>query len=1511
MSLTYQDYLNEQNKESEVKTPTKTKSYTYSDYLAELETEKRSKAANPAMQPSAEDLKLTGAENLAKNPLTQIVASSGKTFWGGLADIYDKASLIGRTIGDVAKTATGNLSPPIPNKKITEWGPYGAVTKEHRPENIADILARSARGTANQIGEGVANPGGTIDTISSGLTGGAMMAGEMYAMGQLGVPQPAIFPAHSATSALSESAKRGDKPLKQTWETVKGGIDGYVLGKVLNFIPEKTKNYIKQYALNTAALTAIPEVKNAIGRLENGENPLDIDWKSMFKGLGVSALLPLIFGTGVEKPMSEAQIKRTNENTWRIKQGDIQLNAIPDIAAEMTPQQRVDEIQKLTKLETENQLRQAPELTQQRKEEAFNAAFEKSMTDNLNREVKPPEVITATPKPIESKAEPQKTATPPEVIAKTPIATSKPKPPKQIEPKQVELNFEIGDKAIVSNPDGRNRGDYPGEIVGVGELNGVKTFSIKLRKDGSTKIVTADQLSTTKENYFNGMSNQQINEIKSRNKEINEKLWENPIEFSSTDADYKEFQSLQSNKDKSDFILKFHAKRVGIDTFGIDINNPVERIKLFDEIGKLNTAQRVKNKHATDVVNIVKEITNTTEELTEIMGEQATHLGMNLNAQARVAHEVKNDPTIDPDSGLRIGKAVALGKAPVPNIKDENGHLLKVEAVWLAEKQQARKDRDVDYLMELGKDSPVSEQISQAGKSLVLLRNRDPLDPVYQIMEISKEARNTVEKSLGNKKVKAASDRRVAELEKIILEQTKQIEDYKNRKTIKELKYEARKSGRNLTKTELKLEFEDLVGQFEKHASSQMNIGIDPKMIKLMGRMAINKVRDGVESIEQIVDDIYMVVGEKFNIDRRTILNAVSGYGRRSELSKDEIDTKLRELKRQGRLLAQIDDAEKGLASLRSGLERDKPTERVKELTRILEETKRKNGLIIEKELKEKVKRIPPTEEERQLTAIERYRNYINKRTADLEQTLIDGDYSIKKRNVTPIDSELQRRKDHVERLSKIHRNLKEINELRDTGVSRDEAQKLVDLSWDVSTKKELITDPTDRSVDGPAREYGRAKVDFFDEANRLKLRARKLTKMEWVSKLRREAPSTLWHGAKVMSGTSKSILSSMDNSALGRQGIKMLWAHPTVWARNAKQSFVDIWKEMGGKNAMREVLAEIYSRPMSIDGTFDRMKIDIGTMEEAYPEQGLEKVKFLRRPYKASETAFTGFQYRNRADAAEIYYDLAKLKGYDVTNTKDGNKQLENIGHLVNSMTGRGKLGNRDTSTINELFFAPKFLKSNWDFLTMHQGQGEGKFVKIEAAKNWLKFMGGTMALLAAAKAAGADVELNPQSSDFLKIRFGNTRFDITGGMGSVAVVTTRLVGGLLSGLSQLAFKTKPWMTTKSSTTGKLSAISDPKNFFNNWVDVLVDFSIGKLAPGAAIVKTIGTGVGGNSREQITAWQLLINSALPIGWQNMIQNWSIEDKKLWLATTFADTMGIGTSTYGKSQKKFKYIGFK
>ena len=1490
MPYTYQNYLDDLEAEKAPEKSAPASTYKYSDYLAEQEADKpikewlklqnrenapitpeirkrfeHSKTANPKMQPTAEWLEPTTGEKVAKfiAPAVAQTARFGAQVPESGANLYAGA---GGIVDLLSRMPSGGM-PRLEGNKLSEL----LYEQAKKGKELSETMAAPAREVAESPAEKVLQDLGA---------GGFGLALELPFISKAGLPAYSGLTSYGGTKAAG--ANEEDAAL--------AGIGGVARGAgthALFGLGSELPGRVLPKAATAAAM-------GAITKAEGGS------WEDV----GREALMAAIL-TGKKRvtELSEKELAilsaKDRERLWRLEQEKIQEADIKGkfdkLPQEMTPQEKAAEMADLR----------------------AKAAQEFGEVDNVAKtEIVPP-----------GASGPQFEAPVPEVAEAHGGVAGK---GRSVE----ELNrpFEYVKLTGGIQPDALGKTGDPRTNLQRGEPI-LKKFT---DKDTGRVTLEIDDM--------NGADAQKTELIRAQYEaELNKKAPPPKPEKVKAPNDMmvptQTGMELEIDKGENITLIR-HGKNTfeahDHDTGIIDLEqaariDPTLKGELKDTAkltppttNKLPTTEAPKpvakpveptdviNAHSAKTVKQAAEIKNTTDELTEMMGEAATHLKMNLAEQGRMASELPPE----------VARDIALGNRKAPSIKGSDGHLLKEEAVWVVEKNRAIDRGDSEYIMELAKPSALQEQISQSGKSLVLLRGHAPHDPVYQIMEIRKQAEETVKKNLGNKKVAEVTAKRVAELERIIADQTKKIEDYENRKTIKEFKYEARKKGRLRTKEELGLEFGDLVKSFEHLTANQANIGLDPKVIKLMGRMAVNRVEAGIKTIEQVVDDIYTAVGEK--IDKRVIRDAITGYGKRSTLSKDEIDKQLRELKRQGRLISQIEDAENGLTSLRSGLERDMPSDRVKELTRILEETKRKNGLIIEKELKEKVKRIPPTEEERQLTAIEKYKNYIKKRTADLEGRLTEGDYSVKPRKVTPIDSTLQNKKDHVTRLSKEYNRLKQLNELRTNGVTKEEAVEIINRSKIVSEKKALVTDWTDRSADGAAMEYGRALFDFHDHANGLKQRAAKVTKREWVQRaLHGEFIKTGWHVIKTASGVSKSILSSMDDSAIGRQGVKLfyrellspnkrnvLWGKESVWRKNAKQSIIDLFGKYDGKTVMREIMADVLSRPNSVNDTYNKMKLDIGNIEEAYPEQAPERLPFkIGAAYKRTEAAFVGFQYRTRADVADMYLKIAEgygdMKAIDMTSKE----QLESIGRLVNTLTGRGHLGKtaeRAAESLNNVFFAPKFLKSNWDILTAHRFTNDTPFVKKQAAINLGRFVAGTSAVLVIAKILGADIEANPQSSNFGKIKIGNTRFDVTGGAASVATFAVRLAGAAISGIGQ-AFGADPLLTTKSSLTGKRSALTKPGTFARNGLNVLVDFARGKLAPGASLFIQVISGTDLN-RKEVNALNMFLRSVAPIGFQNAYENWSIKDKKLFAAALVADFFGVGTSTYGKEKKKSKWV---
>lgn len=443
-------------------------------------------------------------------------------------------------------------------------------------------------------------------------------------------------------------------------------------------------------------------------------------------------------------------------------------------------------------------------------------------------------------------------------------------------------------------------------------------------------------------------------------------------------------------------------------------------------------------------------------------------------------------------------------------------------------------------------------------------------------------------------------------------------------------------------------------------------------------------------------------------------------------------------------------------------------------------------------------------------------------------------------------------------------------------GVSQEEAQTIANLSKKVSQAQEKMNPETRTFPTEEARlAYGRAAVDMTDYVNKLKAKTHNVSLSDLKSNPFNAGGKIIMH----ITGNAKAISASMDNSAIGRQGLKTLWTHPLIWQKNARQSFVNIVKTFGGKEVMREVMADIVSRPSY--ETMMRAKLAVGNLEEAFPTTLPEKIPIAGRAYKASEVAYTAFLQKTRADLFDHYMKIAEKTGVDTSSPKE----LKSIGAFVNSLTGRGSVGKLEpvANVINNVFFSPRFVASNIQTLThVVSGAGGSNFVRKQAAINLVKIIGGTASVLATANAVSpGSVELDPRSSDFGKIRVGDTRFDVSGGSGSIITLAARLLT----------------MSSKSSTTGKITSLNSGQYGSATGLDVLTQFAENKVSPAAGVLVDLLKGQDFNGNKPTVIGEIK-NSFTPMGAQTAMEAASNKNGANVLLTTILDGLGISANTY-------------
>lgn len=440
--------------------------------------------------------------------------------------------------------------------------------------------------------------------------------------------------------------------------------------------------------------------------------------------------------------------------------------------------------------------------------------------------------------------------------------------------------------------------------------------------------------------------------------------------------------------------------------------------------------------------------------------------------------------------------------------------------------------------------------------------------------------------------------------------------------------------------------------------------------------------------------------------------------------------------------------------------------------------------------------------------------------------------------------------------------------------VTMEEAAKVSQLAGKASDLKSAIKD--DSVAGSPDRmAYGRAKVDFDNYIRDLKGSNKPATSLL----------GKVGDGLKI----ARAIRTTGDISVLLHQGIKTALSEPGIWAKNALQAFRDLGNSFGGKEVLDEVKADIASRPNALNGLYKKEGLAVGVHEEAIPTRLQEKIPFLGRVLKATDEAYTAFQYRTRADVFDKYAEIAQKTGGDI----------KGIGSIVNSLTGRGDLGKKGemvANAINVAVYPPRLLKSDFDVLTGHVSdlikekltgkEGDlGSFARKRAAINMVKVISGMAGIMTIANLVSpGSAEKDPRSSDFGKIKVGDTRFDFSGGMGSMVTLAARLAT----------------MSEKSATTGEIEKLNTGGFGAPTGLGVVENFITGRAAPlGSLVINWLnGQDFNGNSPFSPTS---LAGDFMPFAASDYMAAAKDPNSANALAVLLGTELGIFPNTYTTS----------
>lgn len=251
--------------------------------------------------------------------------------------------------------------------------------------------------------------------------------------------------------------------------------------------------------------------------------------------------------------------------------------------------------------------------------------------------------------------------------------------------------------------------------------------------------------------------------------------------------------------------------------------------------------------------------------------------------------------------------------------------------------------------------------------------------------------------------------------------------------------------------------------------------------------------------------------------------------------------------------------------------------------------------------------------------------------------------------------------------------------------------------------------------------------------------------------------------------------LTAIDLSASFRQGVVMAFSHPISGLAKP------FWKQVAAALSQTKFEALDLARKMHPNYQLytEDFGLKIRDMASSLSGNQAEQYKgFLSRfmekyvpGVKQSQRAFITFLNEQRFNIMDDWYQ-AYSKGGDVPI-----EQARGWARWVNWASGEGSLPEGGAAGLTSIMWAPKLATSR--FQMPFASLFTNGVARRAILRDQLTFAGVVASFLATAKLTGvADVELDPRSTEFGKMRIGNTRIDITGGEVLLLRTLCQLVG-------------------------------------------------------------------------------------------------------------------------------------
>lgn len=540
--------------------------------------------------------------------------------------------------------------------------------------------------------------------------------------------------------------------------------------------------------------------------------------------------------------------------------------------------------------------------------------------------------------------------------------------------------------------------------------------------------------------------------------------------------------------------------------------------------------------------------------------------------------------------------------------------------------------------------------------------------------------------------------------------------------------------------------------------------------------------KDADAIMRAVTADVQTVAPDATEADVRQLF---ADYGKRASTTRDADKQTLRDLRTVVRMEKDIADAEAGLPR-KTPVARQRASEEIRQLRARLSEL-----------LKQAARRARTPEAEAALLA--KRREVLEKQIADLEDQVETWRRPAKRTRQAELAPDLAARRDELQR------EIRRIDAAMRPRRSPDEVyqqRRGTSIAREIERVQARIAAGDYARSPRVPKALNEANQDAFYRLEKLRqdFRSRQFfAELQQRSRAKRYLDNTA-SGLNL----ARAVMTSFDLSALLRQGGFVALGHPT----RAAESIPDMLRAFGSERAALKVENDIKDRDNA--PLYKRAGLQItddsgslSKMEEAYMTRFLNKLErkpgqparnFARTafnvataPVRGSARAYSTFLNKLRADSFDAM--LASLqRGAEPTDA-----EIKAIANYINVATGRGEVPLMSESAaagLNTVFFAPKLVASRFQLLAGQPLYGGSNRTRAMIAQDYARYLTGVAVVYALGATLNATldededdrrpfIEIDPRSSSFGRMRFGDWFVDPLSGLAQVSTIIARTTSG------------------------------------------------------------------------------------------------------------------------------------